>query len=139
MCISDSGIGIPGIFRAYGIGIGIESKAKITWWNWNSRTELESELNQRALPGIGIELESTFAGIAHNWSRLIIHFVMTCLSVCLLSETLERRTDRTKSITSTADASHISKKSVYSFRQIKQLSAAKLLNETGNTGIQCVS
>ena len=39
MCNSNSGIGtgigIPGIFRAYGIGIGIESKAKITWWNWN--------------------------------------------------------------------------------------------------------
>ncbi len=34
MCNSDSRIGtgieIPGIFRAYGIGIGIESKAEIT-------------------------------------------------------------------------------------------------------------
>ena len=55
MCNSDSGIGtrigIPEIFRAYGIEIGIESKACI----------FEGGI------GIGIESESTFAGIAHHW------------------------------------------------------------------------
>ncbi len=39
MCNSNSGIGtgigIPVIFRAYGIGIRIESKAKIILGNWN--------------------------------------------------------------------------------------------------------
>ncbi len=62
MCNSDSGIGtgivIPGIFRAYGIGIRIESKAKITWWNWNrNRAYIYKD-------GIGIGIESK--GFARN-------------------------------------------------------------------------
>ncbi len=58
----ETGIWIPGIFRVYGIGIGIEWKAKITWWNRN-RNWIESSYiqrwhwNQNWIEGFGPELE----------------------------------------------------------------------------------
>ncbi len=59
---------ISRIFRDGGIGIGIELKPKLKesnqyflGWNWN-RNWIEHHWS-----GIGIESESTFAGIAHHW------------------------------------------------------------------------
>ncbi len=44
-----------------GIGIGIELNQYFLGWNWN-RNWIEHHWS-----GIGIESESTFAGIAHHW------------------------------------------------------------------------
>ncbi len=78
-----TGIGIPGIFRAYGIGMWIESKAKIT-------------LNQAYIfkGGIGIGIESKGFGpeseLNRNWLLLELHNVQCTSLVHLTTKNIQQ-------------------------------------------------